>query len=54
MAEMLESVKHRRLEFSIERLDKTFYYPLKSNCQVDDSDGERSYERVDKLSWSES
>jgi len=38
----------------IESLKKVYYCPLKDNRQVDDSDGERSYQRVDALSWSES
>jgi Transposase DDE domain len=32
---------------------KTFYCPLKSNRQVDDSGAERPYRRVDELEWSE-
>jgi hypothetical protein len=32
---------------------KTFYCPLKSNRQVDDSGGEKPYRRVDELEWSE-
>ncbi|CAN5164963.1 hypothetical protein BH24ACT19_BH24ACT19_12890 [soil metagenome] len=32
---------------------KTFYCPLKSNRQVDDSGGEKPYRRVDELDWSE-
>src|SRR5829696_2388192 len=32
---------------------KTFYCPLKSNRQVDDSGGEKPYQRVDELDWSE-
>jgi hypothetical protein len=32
---------------------KTFYCPLKSNRQVDDSGGEHPYQRVDELDWSE-
>ena len=33
--------------------EKTFYCPLKSNRQVDDSGGERPYRRVDELDWSD-
>jgi len=67
--EMLGSVEHRRLPFRavlmdswyatkdlmllIDRMKKTFYCPLKSNRQVDDSAGERPYRRVDTLDWSE-
>jgi hypothetical protein len=32
---------------------KTFYCPLKSNRQVDDSGGEKPYQRVDELEWSQ-
>ncbi len=32
---------------------KTFYCPLKSNRQVDDSGGEKPYRRVDELEWSQ-
>lgn len=67
--EMLESVRHRRVAFStvlmdswyatkelmlfIEGMDKKYYCPLKSNRSVDDSGGERPYQRVDDLDWSE-
>jgi hypothetical protein len=67
--EMFGSVEHRRLPFRtvlmdawyasqkvmllIEEMQRTFYCPLKSNRQVDDSGGERPYQRVDKLDWSE-
>src|SRR5215207_5404202 len=37
----------------IDKMRKTFYCPLKSNRQVDDSAGERLYQRVDRLGWSE-
>ncbi len=67
--EMLRSAEHRRLAFRavlmdswyatkdlmllIEGMKKAFYCPLKSNRQVDDSGGERPYQRVDTLDWSE-
>jgi hypothetical protein len=67
--DMLGSVAHRGLEFStvlmdswyatkdlmllIDEMAKTFYCPLKSNRQVDDSGGEKPYRRVDELGWSE-
>ena len=35
----------------IERLDKIYYCPLKDNRQVDDPGGNKSYQRVDSLSW---
>jgi hypothetical protein len=37
----------------IESLRKIYYCPLKDNRQVDDSQGERVYRRVDELAWSE-
>jgi hypothetical protein len=37
----------------IESLRKSYYCPLKDNRQVDDSQGERHYRRVDSLSWRE-
>ncbi len=67
--EMLRSAGHRRLPFRavlmdswyatkdlmllIDGMKKTFYCPLKSNRQVDDSGGELPYRRVDELNWSE-
>ena len=60
-------VNHRHLLFStvlmdswyatqavmlhIESLDKHYYCPLKSNRQVDDSNAQLSYRRVDSLQW---
>jgi hypothetical protein len=65
--EMLRSVEHRRLPFRavlmdtwyatkdlmlfIDGMKKTFYCPLRSNRQVDDSGGEHPYWRVDALDW---
>ncbi len=67
--EMLRSAEHRRLPFRavlmdtwyatkdlmmfIDGMKKTFYCPLRSNRQVDDSGGEHPYRRVDALDWSE-
>jgi hypothetical protein len=67
--EMLRSAEHRRLAYRtvlmdswyatkdlmllIDEMKKTFYCPLKSNRQVDDSGGEKPYRRVDELGWSE-
>jgi hypothetical protein len=67
--EMLRSAEHRQLAYRtvlmdswyatkdlmllIDKMRKTFYCPLKSNRQVDDSAGERLYQRVDRLGWSE-
>ena len=38
----------------IESLKKTYYCPLKSNRQVDDSNAERPYQRIDSLVWNPS
>ncbi len=64
--EMLRSVEHRRLPFRavimdtwyatkdlmlfIEGMKKTFYCPLRSNRQVEDSGGEHPYRRVE-MRW---
>lgn len=37
----------------IESMQKFYYCPLKDNRQVDDSGGERPYQRIDSLNWSE-
>lgn len=36
---------------TIDRYGKIYYCPLKDNRQVDDSDGQRPYQRADQLSW---
>ncbi len=67
--EMLGSAEHRHLAYQtvlmdswyatkeimllIDPMKKTFYCPLKSNRSVDDSGGERRYQRVDALDWSD-
>jgi hypothetical protein len=67
--EMLGSIEHRGMPFEavlmdtwyaakeimllIDGMKKTFYCPLRSNRQVDDSGGERPYQRVDTLGWSD-
>jgi hypothetical protein len=67
--EMLSSVAHRGMPFEtvlmdtwyatkdlmllIEGMAKKYYCPLKSNRQVDDSGGEKPYQRVDRLDWSQ-
>jgi hypothetical protein len=67
--DMLRSAEHRQLAYGtvlmdtwyatkdlmlfIDKMGKTFYCPLKSNRQVDDSGGESPYQRVDTLDWSE-
>lgn len=43
----------RKLMLLIERLGKIFYCPLQANRQVDASDGQRPYQRVDALTWTE-
>jgi hypothetical protein len=36
----------------LEKLGKIYYCPLKDNRQVDDSDGRKPYQRVNRLIWS--
>ena len=43
----------KELMLLIESLGKVYYYPLKANRQVDDSNGELPYRRVDELHWGE-
>jgi hypothetical protein len=43
----------RKLMLHIERLGKVYYCPIKDNRQVDDSDAERPYQRMDSLSWTD-
>jgi hypothetical protein len=43
----------RKLMLHIERLKKVYYCPLKDNRQVDETGGERGYQRVDSLTWTE-
>jgi hypothetical protein len=43
----------RKLMLHIQRLKKLYYCPLKDNRQVDETGGERGYQRVDSLTWSE-
>jgi hypothetical protein len=43
----------RELMMHIDKAGKTFYCPLKSNRQVDDSGGEEPYQAVSELVWSE-
>lgn len=42
----------RKLMLHIERLNKVYYCPLKDNRQVNETGGNRSYQRVDSLVWS--
>lgn len=41
----------RKLMLHIERLGKVYYCPIKDNRQVDETGGERGYQRVDSLTW---
>jgi len=41
----------RKLMLHIERLGKVYYCPLKANRQVDETGGQRGYQRVDSLTW---
>jgi len=41
----------RKLMLHIERLGKVYYCPLKANPQVDETGGQRGYQRVDSLTW---
>jgi hypothetical protein len=43
----------RKLMLHIERLQKVYYCPLKDNRQVDETGGDRGYQRVDSLTWTE-
>jgi hypothetical protein len=43
----------RKLMLHIEGLQKVYYCPLKDNRQVDETGGERGYQRVDSLTWTE-
>ena len=43
----------RKLMLHIERLGKVYYCPLKDNRQVDETGGERGYQRVDSLIWND-
>jgi len=43
----------RKLMLHIEGLHKVYYCPLKDNRQVDETGGERGYQRVDSLTWTE-
>ena len=42
-----------KVMLQIEKLGKIYYCPLKDNRQVDDSGGERPYQRVDSLTWTQ-
>jgi hypothetical protein len=44
----------RKLMLHVERLGKVYYCPLKDNRQVAETGGERGYQRIDSLTWTES
>jgi hypothetical protein len=41
----------KNVMLAIERLGKRYYCPLKDNRRVDDSNGEKPYQRLDTLTW---
>ena len=41
----------RTVMLHIEKLQNTYYCPLKSNRRVDDSSGAKPYQRIDRLDW---
>ena len=43
----------RKILRYVEKLEKIYYCPIKSNRLVDDSDGSIEHRRVDSLQWSE-
>ena len=43
----------RKLMLHLERLNQVYYCPLKDNRQVDETGGERGYQRGDRLTWRE-
>jgi hypothetical protein len=43
----------KEIMLTIEKYQKIYYCPLKDNRQVDDSGGSHSYQRVDRLEWTE-
>lgn len=43
----------KSLMLFIEKLNKIYYCPLKSNRKVDDSGGEKPYQHVDSLAWTD-
>ena len=43
----------RKIMRYIEKLEKFYYSQIKSNRNVDDSDGQQVHQRVDQLSWNE-
>lgn len=43
----------RKIMRYIEKLEKIYYCPIKSNRNVDDSDGQQAHQRIDQLVWCE-
>ena len=43
----------KRLILCIEKLNKSYYCPLKKNRLVDDSQGQNTYQRIEQLEWTE-
>ena len=43
----------RKIMRYIEKLEKIYYCPIKSNRRVDDTNGEHPHQRVDQLEWDE-
>src|SRR5664280_1455076 len=43
----------KEIMLQIEKLDKSYYCPLKDNRQVDDSGGAKPYQRVDAIEWTQ-
>ena len=43
----------RKIMRFIEKLEKIYYCPMKSNRNVDDTDGQKAHQRIDKLAWNE-
>ena len=37
----------------VEALEKLYYFPIRTNRHVDDSEGEEKHKRADKLVWSD-
>jgi len=48
-----DTVADKNFSRKIEKFGKIYYCPLKDNRQVDDSGGEKPYQRVDNLTWNE-
>jgi tRNA-binding EMAP/Myf-like protein len=42
-----------KLMLYIDSLDKYYYFPLKSNRLIDDTQGQENYQKIELLSWNE-